>query len=234
MAYLGPRLGPSRIFLTGVSGIRLLGTAVMDDMGLAMSRSPLERLDFDNVALRKLPLDASEEPGVRQVKGACFSRVKPQPLTKPRFVAVSHEALALLGLNGEEVVNDPLGPEYLSGSKVMPGSEPAAHCYCGHQFGQFAGQLGDGAACYLGEVKVPAGQDPELLRENPSGRWEMQVKGAGLTPFSRYKGYFFLSLCRVFIYYRVFAFIGVGRDQGTHSLSKTFNSLLNTPERGTI
>lgn len=168
-----------------MSVIRLLGSVGMEDMGLAMSRSPLEQLDFDNVALKKLPLDTSEEQGVRQVKGACFSRVKPQPLTNPRFVALSHEALALLGLSGEEVMNDPLGPEYLSGSKVMPGSEPAAHCYCGHQFGQFAGQLGDGAACYLGEVKVPSGQDPELLRENPSGRWEIQVKGAGLTPYSR-------------------------------------------------
>lgn len=185
MAYLGPRLGPSRIFLPAVSVFRLLGSVGMDDMGLAVSRSPLERLDFDNVALKKLPLDSSDEPGVRQVKGACFSRVKPTPLTKPRFVAVSHEALALLGLDGEEVLNDPLGPEYLSGSKDMPGSEPAAHCYCGHQFGQFAGQLGDGAACYLGEVKVPPGQDPVLLRENPSGRWEIQVKGAGLTPYSR-------------------------------------------------
>ncbi|KAA8590637.1 hypothetical protein FQN60_014571 [Etheostoma spectabile] len=185
MAYLGPRLGQSRIVVPCVSAFRLLGTAGMADMGLAMSRSPLERLDFDNVALKKLPLDSSEEPGVRQVKGACFSLVKPQPLTKPRFVAVSHEALALLGLNGEEVMNDPLGPEYLSGSKVMPGSEPAAHCYCGHQFGQFAGQLGDGAACYLGEVTVPPGQDPKLLHENPSGRWEIQVKGAGVTPFSR-------------------------------------------------
>lgn len=185
MAYLGRRLGPSRIFLPGVTVFRLISSVGMEDMGLAMSRSPLERLDFDNLALKKLPMDPSEEPGVRQVKGACFSRVKPQPVTKPRFVAVSHEALALLGLNGEEVMNDPLGPEYLSGSKVMPGSEPAAHCYCGHQFGQFAGQLGDGAACYLGEVKVLPGQDPELLLENPSGRWEIQVKGAGLTPYSR-------------------------------------------------
>lgn len=185
MAYLGPRLGSSRVFLPGVYAFRLLSSVGMNDMGPAMSRSSLERLDFDNVALKKLPLDPSEEPGVRLVKGACFSRVKPQPLTKPRFVAVSHQAIALLGLDGEEVMNDPLGPEYLSGSKVMPGSEPAAHCYCGHQFGQFAGQLGDGAACYLGEVKVPPGQDLELLRENPSGRWEIQVKGAGLTPYSR-------------------------------------------------
>uniref|UniRef100_A0A3Q1IW04 Selenoprotein O n=1 Tax=Anabas testudineus TaxID=64144 RepID=A0A3Q1IW04_ANATE len=171
MAYLGPRLGLSRIFVPGVSVSRLFGSVGMDDMGLVVSRSPLERLKFDNFALRKLPLDPSEDPGVRLVKGACFSRVKPQPLTDPRFVAVSHEALTLLGLDGEEVANDPLGAEYLSGSKVMPGSEPAAHCYCGHQFGQFAGQLGDGAACYLGEVKV--------------GRWEIQVKGAGLTPYSR-------------------------------------------------
>lgn len=191
MACLRPQLGLSRNFLPGVSVIRLFSSTGMADMGMAMSRSTLERLDFDNVALKKLPLDQSEEPGVRQVKGACFSRVKPQPLTKPRFVAVSQKALALLGLDGEEVLKDPLGPEYLSGSKIMPGSEPAAHCYCGHQFGQFAGQLGDGAACYLGEVKVPPGQDPELLRENPSGRWEIQVKGAGLTPYSRYK-----RLCR--------------------------------------
>lgn len=192
MAYLGSRLGQSRNFLPGVSVVRLLGSIGMDDMGLAMSRSPLERLHFDNAVLKKLPLDASEEPGVRQVKGACFSRVKTQPLTNPRFVAVSHQALALLGLDGEEVMSDPLGPEYLSGSKIMPGSEPAAHCYCGHQFGQFAGQLGDGAACYLGEVKVPHGQDPELLQENPSGRWEIQVKGAGLTPYSRYNKLFFI------------------------------------------
>ncbi|KAM9808362.1 selenoprotein O1 [Neosynchiropus ocellatus] len=187
MAFLARQLSarPVRVSFPCVSVFRLASSGVMDEMGLGLSRSPLERLEFDNVALRRLPLDPVEDPGVRQVKGACFSRVSPQPVTKPRFVAVSHEALALLGLSGDEVLNDPLAAEYLSGSKIMPGSEPAAHCYCGHQFGQFAGQLGDGAACYLGEVKVPAGQDPELLLENPSGRWEIQVKGAGMTPYSR-------------------------------------------------
>uniref|UniRef100_A0AAY5K0P7 Selenoprotein O n=1 Tax=Esox lucius TaxID=8010 RepID=A0AAY5K0P7_ESOLU len=119
------------------------------------------RLEFDNVALKKLPLDTSERVGPRRVEGACFSRVNPQPIVNPRFVAVSSEALALIGLNAEEVLNDPLGPEYLGGCKVMPGSEPAAHCYCGHQFGSFAGQLGDGAACYLGEVKNPSGRQAD-------------------------------------------------------------------------
>uniref|UniRef100_A0A4W5L5W8 Selenoprotein O n=1 Tax=Hucho hucho TaxID=62062 RepID=A0A4W5L5W8_9TELE len=186
MTSLKLRLARSNFLRSGiVVVVRYLSAVVMDDMGLAVSRSPLERLEFDNVALKKLPLDTSEDPGPRRVTGACFSRVKPQPVVKPRFVAVSNDALALLGLNAMEVLNDPLGPEYLSGSKVMPGSEPAAHCYCGHQFGSFAGQLGDGAACYLGELKAPADQCPELLRENPSGRWEIQVKGAGLTPYSR-------------------------------------------------
>uniref|UniRef100_A0A8C1ZHN7 Selenoprotein O n=1 Tax=Cyprinus carpio TaxID=7962 RepID=A0A8C1ZHN7_CYPCA len=185
MASAGARLARLYISCSGVILRRSLSHAGMDDMGISTSRSCLEGLEFDNVALKKLPLDPSTEPGVRQVRGACFSRVQPTPLKNPKFAAVSGPALALLGLDADEVLKDPLGPEYLSGSKVMSGSEPAAHCYCGHQFGQFAGQLGDGAACYLGEVKAPVDQSSELLHENPTGRWEIQVKGAGLTPYSR-------------------------------------------------
>lgn len=44
----------------------------------------------------------------------------------------------------------------------MPGAEPHSHCYCGHQFGSFAGQLGDGAAMYLGEVEGPSGRYARL------------------------------------------------------------------------
>lgn len=185
MASAGARLTRLYISCPGVILLRSLSNAVMDDMGVITSRSCIERLQFENVALKQLPLDPSTEPGVRQVRGACFSRVQPTPVKNPKFVSVSGPALALLGLDADEVLKDPLGPEYLSGSKVLPGSEPAAHCYCGHQFGQFAGQLGDGAACYLGEVKAPVDQSPELLHENPTGRWEIQVKGAGLTPYSR-------------------------------------------------
>uniref|UniRef100_A0AAZ3P9X7 Selenoprotein O n=1 Tax=Oncorhynchus tshawytscha TaxID=74940 RepID=A0AAZ3P9X7_ONCTS len=122
----------SFFFVLVLSSLLYLSTVRMDDMGLAVSRSSLERLEFDNVALKKLLLDTSEEPGPRRLEGACFSRVKPKPVVRHRFVAVSNER-----------------------REVMPGSEPAAHCYCGHQFGSFAGQLRYGAACYLGEVKNP-------------------------------------------------------------------------------
>ena len=44
--------------------------------------------------------------------------------------------------------------EVMAGNKLLPGMDPAAHCYCGHQFGNFSGQLGDGAVIYLGEVSM--------------------------------------------------------------------------------
>lgn len=135
----------------------------------------LGALRFDNLALRSLPLDPCDDPAPRPVPGACFSRVRPAPLQAPRLVALSRPALALLGLRppaGSEAENE--AALCFSGNRLPPGAEPAAHCYCGHQFGSFAGQLGDGAAMYLGEVLGPAGR-----------RWEVQLKGAGLTPFSR-------------------------------------------------
>nr|XP_019955406.1 PREDICTED: selenoprotein O-like isoform X3 [Paralichthys olivaceus] len=135
----------------------------------------LELLSFHNTALRKLPVDDTDEPGSRTVPGACFSRIRTlQPLPRPHLVALSRSALALLGLSDRDVLSDPRAPEYLSGSRLLPGSQAAAHCYCGHQFGLFAGQLGDGAALYLGEVE-----------SGSQGRWEIQVKGAGVTPYSR-------------------------------------------------
>ncbi|XP_072097480.1 selenoprotein O1 isoform X2 [Mobula birostris] len=131
----------------------------------------LQNLRFDNLALRSLPVDSSDEPGSRQVPGACFSLVRPAPVEAPRLVAYSASALALLGLRepGEREL-----AECFSGNQVLKGSQPAAHCYCGHQFGSFAGQLGDGAAMYLGEVLGAEGR-----------RWELQIKGAGPTPYSR-------------------------------------------------
>ncbi|KAJ0403743.1 hypothetical protein ATCC90586_006553 [Pythium insidiosum] len=146
-------------------------------------RSP----QFDNAVLRGLPVEKESRAGVRPVVGACFSRVQPTPIEDPELVVIAPDALRLVGIEvtasgenapvvpGEELVHvDELAP-FLAGNELFDGSETAAQCYCGHQFGYFSGQLGDGAAIYLGEV----------LSGSQRERWEMQLKGAGLTPFSR-------------------------------------------------
>ncbi|XP_065052587.1 protein adenylyltransferase SelO, mitochondrial-like isoform X1 [Rhopilema esculentum] len=134
----------------------------------------LENLNFDNKAVKELPLDNSVDPRVRRpVPGACFTSVNQEPLENPETVAYSSDALSLLDIPEEEISKDDFA-EYFSGSKILPGSSPAAHCYCGHQFGYFSGQLGDGAAMYLGEIVNHKGE-----------RWELQLKGSGPTPFSR-------------------------------------------------
>jgi len=132
-------------------------------------------LNFDNLTLRSLPIDPINENYVRKnVTGALFSKVLPTPLKNPKIVAISPSALELLDLDVEQAMQFRYFADYLCGNKLFPGSEPAAHCYCGHQFGHFAGQLGDGRAMYLGEVVNHLGE-----------RWEMQLKGAGKTPYSR-------------------------------------------------
>ncbi len=130
-------------------------------------------LRFDNRFVRELPADPSNEPGRRQVHGALYSRVQPTPVAAPRLVAWSRECADLLGL-AEEVVTSPAFAEAMAGNALVPGSEPYAANYGGHQFGHWAGQLGDGRAITLGEAVNAAGQ-----------RLELQLKGAGPTPYSR-------------------------------------------------
>ena len=105
----------------------------------------LENLNFDNLALRELPIDPKTDRSSRQVPGACFSRVDPLPVKNPVVVAHATDALELLDLPETESAR-PEFAEFFGGCAVLPGSQPAAHCYCGHQFGHFSGQLGDGAA----------------------------------------------------------------------------------------
>jgi uncharacterized protein YdiU (UPF0061 family) len=137
-------------------------------------KQTIDSLKFDNRVLRSLPIDKETRNYVRQVKGAIFSKVNPTPLENPQIVSIARPVAEMLNLELEESKDVDLAA-YLSGNKLIPGSECAAHCYCGHQFGSFAGQLGDGAAIYLGEVVNPAS----------GNRFEIQLKGAGLTPYSR-------------------------------------------------
>jgi uncharacterized protein YdiU (UPF0061 family) len=133
----------------------------------------LPALRFDNSFARALPADADEGNHTRQVHGACYSRVAPTPVAAPRLVAHAREVAALIGLGDEDCATDDFAAVF-AGNRLAPGMSPIAACYGGHQFGSWAGQLGDGRAISLGEVLGPAGD-----------RWELQLKGAGRTPYSR-------------------------------------------------
>ena len=102
-----------------------------------------------------------------------FRRVSPTALPAPYLVSVNEKAAELIGLDAQEFRN-PEFVEYFTGNKILPGSEPISAIYAGHQFGSFVPQLGDGRAILLGEAVNETGE-----------RYDIQLKGAGLTPFSR-------------------------------------------------
>ncbi|MDB5818726.1 MAG: hypothetical protein JWQ11_2366 [Rhizobacter sp.] len=103
-----------------------------------------------------------------------FTRLQATPLPEPHWVARSDSAAADLGLPADWWQRDGgAALQVLSGNAVWPGSHPLASVYSGHQFGQWAGQLGDGRALWLGEI------------DTPNGPAELQLKGAGATPYSR-------------------------------------------------
>jgi uncharacterized protein YdiU (UPF0061 family) len=133
----------------------------------------VEMLRFDNRALRSLPLDPSEQNRCREVLGACFSRVQPTKVKSPSVIAVSDEVAELLDLSPEFVKSEEFA-QVFSGNRLLPGMDAVSACYGGHQFGNWAGQLGDGRAITLGEVANLRGE-----------HWEVQLKGAGPTPYSR-------------------------------------------------
>lgn len=131
------------------------------------------RLNFDNRLLRDLPADRGLMNRPREVTGAVYSRVASTPVSNPRLVAHSPDMLSDLGLAPHAVEQDSFAAVF-AGNELLPGMESYATCYGGHQFGSWAGQLGDGRAMGLGEVVTGDGL-----------RWELQLKGAGPTPYSR-------------------------------------------------
>lgn len=101
-----------------------------------------------------------------------YTRLDPQPLPQPHVVGLSAEVAALIGLP-DSLLHSPQFAEIFSGNCRLPGADPLAAVYSGHQFGVWAGQLGDGRAHLLGGLR------------NAHGHWEIQLKGAGKTPYSR-------------------------------------------------
>ena len=128
---------------------------------------------FDNAFVRELPGDPEAGAHLRQVEGALYSRTDPAPVAAPRVLAHSPELAATLGFSEADVASAEFA-QVFGGNAVLEGMQPWAANYGGHQFGHWAGQLGDGRAISLGELVNAAGE-----------RWELQLKGAGQTPYSR-------------------------------------------------
>ncbi|HWT14813.1 MAG TPA: protein adenylyltransferase SelO family protein, partial [Patescibacteria group bacterium] len=132
------------------------------------------RLRFDNRFIRELPGDPLDDSRSRDVREAMWSRVAPTPVSAPRLLAHSPSVAAAIGLDAGDVAS-PLFASVFAGNALIEGMHPLATRYGGHQFGHWAGQLGDGRAISLGEV---LGRDGR--------RHELQLKGAGRTPYSRH------------------------------------------------
>ena len=100
----------------------------------------------------ELPADSVAENFVRQVPNAAFSYVAPTAPKNPSLVHVSPQMLEAVGLTEQDAKSE----EFLnvfSGKTIYENTKPFAMCYAGHQFGNFAGQLGDGRAINLFEVE---------------------------------------------------------------------------------
>src|SRR6478672_12855705 len=125
-----------------------------------MGNRQLETLSFDNTYAR-LP-------------STFYAKLNPAPFSSsPYLVSFNPAAADLIDLAADEAKR----PEFAAlfgGSMLVPGMEPLAMLYSGHQFGVYVPQLGDGRAILLGEVRNEQGE-----------KWDLHLKGAGLTPFSR-------------------------------------------------
>ena len=102
-----------------------------------------------------------------------YAKVTPTPLKNPFLVSFNPDAAALIDLDPDEAKR----PEFagcFAGQYLPPGSEPLAMVYAGHQFGAYVSRLGDGRAILIGEVRNSRGE-----------QWDLHLKGAGVTPFSR-------------------------------------------------
>jgi len=132
----------------------------------------MQIFEFDNQFTRALPADPVTENVRHQVNQAIYSDVSPTAVKAPYLVAYSAEAAALIGLDEADCASERFVQTF-AGNELLPGMHPHATCYGGHQFGNWAGQLGDGRAINLGEVSTS------------HGHYMLQLKGAGPTPYSR-------------------------------------------------
>ncbi len=134
----------------------------MNALDTGVGRHRLDALPIDNSFARLPP--------------AFYTRLQPTPVPAPYLVAASASAAELIGLDPAEFATEHF-VQVFAGNRTLPEARPLAAVYSGHQFGIWAGQLGDGRAILLGDVPAADGF--------PCGRMELQLKGSGKTPYSR-------------------------------------------------
>ncbi|MFT5711297.1 MAG: hypothetical protein ACI8QT_002002 [Halioglobus sp.] len=126
-------------------------------------------------ALKSLQFDNS----FRRLHADFYTPVEPQGLSNPRLVSLNQSLATQLGLESQAICAEqaPLMSAF-SANSVLPGSQPLAMAYSGHQFGVYNPQLGDGRGLLLGEItKINTAGEPT--------HWDLHLKGAGMTPYSR-------------------------------------------------
>lgn len=131
----------------------------------------LRNIEFKNEFVKNFPGDKSGDLRPRQTPGMLYSKALPTPVNRVSLLAWSEELAKELGI---EKPVEQIDTNILGGNLVTKSMLPYAACYAGHQFGNWAGQLGDGRAITLGELETASGQI-----------WELQMKGAGPTAYSR-------------------------------------------------
>ncbi len=129
-------------------------------------------LNIANTFTSELPADSNLENSRRQVAKAVFSYANPKKTKAPKVMHVSQEMAFKLNISEEETTSE-FFKNIFTGNEIYPKTKPFSMCYGGHQFGNWAGQLGDGRAINLFEV------------EHQNKNWKVQLKGAGETPYSR-------------------------------------------------
>ena len=125
-------------------------------------------IQLTNFFTDQLPADPNLENTRREILEAVYSFVRPIKTSNPTLLHVSDEMQHTLDFSNEDIQSREF-LEFVTGNSVLKNSKPFAMCYAGHQFGNWAGQLGDGRAINLGEIK----------------NWAVQLKGSGPTPYSR-------------------------------------------------
>ena len=130
------------------------------------------KLNIANTFTSELPADSNLENTRRQVTEAAFSYTNPKKTKAPKVLHVSHEMAFELNIPKEETTSE-FFKNIFTGNEIYAKTRPFSMCYGGFQFGNWAGQLGDGRAINLFEV------------EHQNKNWKVQLKGAGETPYSR-------------------------------------------------